>query len=66
VKLCLEEMEQGLPEGVAQGQEEVSAKEEGLEVGWEERALEPGPAGIASAPVVGRSFLTKWELPAIV
>ena len=59
-------MEQDLPEGAAQGQEEASVKEEGVEVGWEERALEPGPAGIASAPVVEQSFLTKWEPLAIV
>ncbi len=59
-------MEQDLPEGAVQGQEEASVKEEGVEVEWEERALELDPSGIASAPVVGRSFLTKWELPAIV
>ena len=58
-------MEQGLPEEVAQGQEEASVKEEGVEVEWEERALEPGPVGIASAPIVGQKFLTKQESLAI-
>jgi len=58
-------MEQDLPEEVVGGQEEVLAKGARVEVGWEERALEPGPVGIVSAPVVGRSFLTKWEPPAI-
>ena len=52
-------MEQDLPVEVAQGQEEVLAKEEWVEVGWEERALEPGPAGIVSAPIVEQKFLTR-------
>jgi len=52
-------MEQALPEGVAQGQEEASAKGEGVEVEWEGRALGPGPAGIVSVPVVEQKFLTK-------
>ena len=52
-------MEQGLPEGVVRGQEEVSVKEEWVEVGWEERALEPDPAGIVSALIVEQKFLTK-------
>ena len=59
-------MERDLPEGVAQGQEGALVKEGWVGVEWEERALEPDPAGIVSAPIVGRSFLTKWELPAIV
>ena len=50
-------MEQGLPEGVAQEQEEALVKEEWVEVEWEEHALEPGPVGIVSAPVVEQSFL---------
>ena len=58
-------MEQALLGEVVQGQEEASVKEEGVEVEWEERALEPGPVGIVSAPIVGQSFLTKWELLAI-
>ena len=58
-------MEQDLPEGTVQGQEEVLAKEAWVEVGWEERALEPGPVGIVSALIVGQSFLTKWEPLAI-
>ena len=58
-------MEQDLPEGVARGQEEASAREGWVEAGWEERALEPDPVGVVSAPIVGRSFLTRWELPAI-
>ena len=52
-------MEQALPEGVAQGQEEASVKEEGVEVEWEERALEPGPVGIVSVPIVEQSFLIR-------
>ena len=52
-------MEQALPEGVAQGQEEASVKGEGVEVGWEERALEPDPVGVVSALIVGQSFLTR-------
>ena len=50
-------MEQALPEGAVQGQEEVSVK--GVRVGWEERALEPDPVGIVSAPVVEQNFLTR-------
>jgi len=52
-------MEQALLREVGQGQEGASVKEEGVEVEWEERALEPGPAGIVSAPIVGRKFLTR-------
>jgi len=52
-------MEQALPAGAVQGQEEASVKEEGVEVEWEERALEPDPAGVVSAPIVEQSFLTK-------
>ncbi len=59
MKLCLEEMEQDLPEGVVGGQEEVLAKEGWVEVGWEERALEPDPVGIVSAPIVEQKFLTR-------
>jgi len=44
---------------VAQGQEEASVKGEGLEVGWEERALEPGPVGIVFALSVEQSFLIR-------
>jgi hypothetical protein len=58
-------MEQDLPEGVAQGREEVPAKGEWAEVGWEERAPELDPVGIVSAPIVGQSFLIRRELPAI-
>ena len=46
--------------------EEVVGGQEGVQAGGEERALEPGLVGIVSAPIVGRSFLTKWEPPAIV
>lgn len=59
-------MEQGLPEGVAQGQEEASVKEGWVEVEWEERALGPDPVGIVSALIVGRSFLIRQELLALV
>ena len=59
-------MEQALLVEVAQGQEEASVKEAWVEVGWEERALELGPVGIVSAPIVGQSFLTKQESLAIV
>ena len=52
-------MEQALPEEVVQGQEEVLAKEEWVEVGWEERALGPDPVGIVSAPIVEQKFLTR-------
>ena len=52
-------MEQGLPEEVAEGQEEALAKEARVKVGWEERALKPDPVGIVSAPIVGQSFLIK-------
>ena len=52
-------MEQDLPEGAVQGQEEASVKGEGVEVEWEERALEPGPVGIVSAPIVEQKFLTR-------
>ncbi|GAI76733.1 unnamed protein product [marine sediment metagenome] len=64
--MCLEKMEQVLLEGVARGQEEVLAKEEWVEVGWEERALEPGPVGIVSVPIVEQSFLIRQESLAIV
>ena len=52
-------MEQALPGGVVQGQEGASVKEGWVEAGWEERALEPDPAEIVSAPIVGRKFLTR-------
>ena len=58
-------MEQDLPEEVVQGQQEASVKEGWVEAGWEERALEPDPVGIVSAPIVGRSFLTRLESLAI-
>jgi len=57
--LCLEKMEQALPEGVDQGEEEASVKEEWVEVGWVERALELDPVGVVSAPIVGQKFLTR-------
>ena len=41
------------------------AKEAWVEVGWEERAPEPGPVGIVFAPIVEQSFLTKQESLAI-
>ena len=56
---CLEKMEQALPKGAAQGQEEVLAKEGWVEVGWEERALELAPVGIVSVPIVEQRFLTR-------
>ena len=59
-------MEQDLLEGVARGQEEVPAKGEGVKVGWEERALEPDPVGIVSAPIVGQSFLIREAPLAII
>ena len=59
-------MEQGLPEEVAQGREEAPAKGEWVEVGWEERALEPDPVGIVSAPIVGQSFLIREAPLAII
>lgn len=52
-------MEQALPEGAVQGQEEASVKEEGVEVEWEERVPEPGPVGIVSVPIVEQSFLIR-------
>ena len=52
-------MEQDLPEGVVEGQEEVLAKGEGAGVEWEERALEPGPVGIVSALIVEQSSLIR-------
>ena len=52
-------MEQALLGEVAQEQEGALVKEEWVEVGWEERALEPGPAGIVSAPIVEQKFLTR-------
>jgi len=52
-------MEQDLPEGTVQGQEEVLSKGAKVGVGWAERALELDPVGIVFAPIVGRSFLTK-------
>ena len=52
-------MEQDLPEGAVQGQEEVLAKGVRVGVGWEERALELDPVGIVSAPVVEQKFLTR-------
>jgi len=52
-------MEQALPEGAVQGQEEVSVKGARVRVGWEERTLEPDPVGIVSAPVVEQKFLTR-------
>jgi len=58
-------MEQGLPEGAAQGQEGVSDKGEAVEVEWEEHALELDPVGIVSAPIVGQSFLIRQGSPAI-
>jgi len=58
-------MEQDLLEEGVGGQEEVSDKGEGAEVEWEEHALEPGPVGIVSAPIVGQKFLTKQESLAI-
>ena len=58
-------MELDLLEGVAQGQEGASVKVGWVGVEWEERALELDPSEVVSAPIVGRSFLTKWELPAI-
>ena len=52
-------MEQDLPEGVVEGQEEVLAKEAWVEVEWEERALEPDPVEIVSALIVEQSFLIR-------
>ena len=43
---------------------EVEVQAEG-EVEWGERALEPDPAGIVSAPVAALDFLIKSVLPAI-
>ena len=52
-------MEQALPEGVVQEQAGASVKGARVKVGWEERALEPDPVGIVSAPVVEQKFLTR-------
>ena len=59
-------MEQALREEVVQEQaeaeasvKEASAKEARVEVEWEERALEPGPAGTVSALIVEQSFLIR-------
>ena len=52
-------MEQALLEGAVQGQEGASVKEEWVEAGWEERALEPDPVGIVSAPIVEQKFLIR-------
>ena len=58
-------MEWDLPGVEVQEQEEVSDEGEGLEVGWEEHAPEPDPAGVVSAPVVEPDFLTKSGLLAM-
>jgi len=58
-------MEQALPEEVGRGREGVSAKGEGVEVGWEERAREPAPVGAVSVPSVGQEFPTKLRFLAI-
>ncbi len=58
-------MEQDLLEGVDQGREEASGKEGWVEVRWEERVPEPGPAGIVSAPIVEQSFLIRQGFLAI-
>jgi len=52
-------MEQALRGEVVQEQAEASAKEARVEVEWEERALEPGPAGTVSALIVEQSFLIR-------
>jgi len=57
--LCLEEIGRDLPGEVAPGQEEVSAKEEGAEAGWEAQALELDPVGAVFALVVALGFLIK-------
>jgi len=38
----------------------------GVVVGWEERALEPDPAGLVSALVVAEDFLIRQEYPVII
>ena len=57
-------MGQALLGGVAREQEEAPGEGEGLEAGWGERALEPDPAGVASALIVALGFLIKSGLPA--
>ena len=58
-------MEQALLRGVAQGQEEASVKGGWVEAEWEECALELGPVGVVSAPIVGQSFLIRQGFLAI-
>ena len=53
-----------LPEGVVEVREEASAGEVPVRVEWAATALEPDPAGIASAPVAGRRLPTGQGLPA--
>ena len=55
-----------LPGELVGAQEEVLV--EGVEVvaGWVAANPGPGPAGIASAPVVGLDYRIRWEHPAII
>ncbi len=64
VKLCLEEIGLGHPEGVDEEREEVLGKEEREEVGWGEHALELDLVGTVSVPTVGQKCPIKQELPA--
>jgi len=59
-------MEQALLGEVVQEQEEASAKGEGAEVEWKEHALEPGPSGVVSAPIVEQNFLIRQGSLAII
>ena len=56
-------MERDLP-GVGVREQGEASDEGRVEVGWEERALEPDLVGIVSAPVVGQDFLIRPGLPA--
>ncbi len=59
-------MEPDHREGVAVMQEEASVEEVPVRAEWEATAPEPDPAGIAFARLAGQTFLTRWELHAIM
>ena len=66
VKLCLEEMELDLLEGVVREVEEVQVEEVGAEVEWEVTVPEPVPVGGVSVLVVAPDCPIRWEHPVII
>ena len=64
VKLCLEEMELDLLEGVVREVEEVQVEEAGAEVEWEVTVPEPVPVGSVSVLIVALGCPIKWAHPA--